>query len=89
MASIYAEVTDRTLHTPFATIVGCMQPEHFVAIRNVPGGCGPEAMRDMFARAEEAQARRERWLQQRQRAEADSLEKQQAGLQAIVKNSEG
>ena len=89
MASIYAEVTNRTLHTPFATIVGCMQPEHFVAIRNVPGGCGPEAMRDMFARAEEAQARRERWLQQRQRAEADSLEKQQAGLQAIEKNSEG
>lgn len=89
MSDIYADVTGKALHTPFETITHCLQPEHFVSIRNVPGGCGPEAMEAMFAKEQEWEARRKKWLQERQNAQKVSLEKQNEGLKEIVKNSRG
>lgn len=89
MRQIYADVTGKTLNTPFETLMRCLQPEHFVAIRNVPGGCGPQAMATMFAKEEQRKASRESWLQERRRAEEASQAMQNAGLKAIAENSRG
>ena len=89
MAQIYADVTGKTLTTPFETITGCLKPEHFVAIRNVPGGCGPEAMAAMFAEEEKRRECRAAFLQKRKDAENAAQDMQRAGLEAIVQNSRG
>ncbi len=89
MAAMYQDVTGKPLHTPFATLTACLQPEHFVSIRNVPGGCGPKAMADMLKRERERQAQREAWMDQRKAVEQASQDKQEAGLRAIVENSRG
>ena len=89
LQEMYAAVTGQTLHVPFETITRCLEPEHFVAIRNVPGGCGPRAMADMFQKEDERRACREDWLCGRRCAEETAQDMQRRGLENIVQNSRG
>lgn len=89
MAQIYADVTGKTLTTPFETITGCLKPEHFVAIRNVPADAA-EAVAAMFAEEESAANAVPHSLQKRKDAENAAQDMPSArGLEAIVQNSRG
>ena len=89
MQQMYADVTGKTLTTSFETIVNCLNPEHFIAIRNVPGGCGPEAMAAMFDKEAERRENRMNWLEKRQSIEKAAQNMQCEGMNAIVENGRG
>lgn len=89
MRQIYADVTGKILHTEFEAVMECLQPEHFISVRNVPGGCGPRAMEGMFRAEDERREVREYWLQERRKTEEQARDMQDRGLRAVIQNSRG
>ena len=83
LRDFFRQTAGRDLQVPFEKIMACLTPEHFVNIRNVPGGCGPEAMRQMLSLQEESARRRAKWLAARRAAEERALSLQAAGLKNL------
>lgn len=79
----FEEKTGRKLAVPFEEIQRCLAPEHFVQIRNIPGGCGAEAMEDMLLRQAQANAANRQWLADKEMQEQQSAAKQNDGMKAI------
>lgn len=62
-AETYKEIFGETFTQDFAPILQSINPQHFVKSRNVYGGTGPEAMRDMLVTAEEKVTRNIQWYE--------------------------
>lgn len=83
LAAFFEQVTGSRLEVPFEKLRACLVPEHFVEIRNIPGGCGPQAMTDMLARQAARGESDLGWLAARHADEEKARRLQAEGLERI------
>lgn len=83
MPAFFEQVTGSRLEVPFEKLRACLVPEHFVEIRNIPGGCGPQAMTDMLARQAARGESDLGWLAARHADEEKARRLQAEGLERI------
>lgn len=75
--TIYEEVSGKPFDGDFSQIRLSMDPEHFVRIRNVYGGCGPDAMSDMIRNSDVKLKMVEGWIEDKEK-ELDNAENKRA-----------
>lgn len=83
-AEAYAEVFGEAFNHDFAPVKRAMDPEHFVACRDVTGGTGPNAMAAMLAGAERKVAENAAWLAAARGALADADTRRTEAIRTIA-----
>ena len=79
----YLRITGKTLEVSFDSICACLTPEYFVSIRNIPGGCGPDAMKAMLDHQLIVNRENHNWLDKRKQTFVKAAKMQEDGLQRI------
>jgi argininosuccinate lyase len=83
-AEAYEQVFGEVFAFDFEPIRRAMDPEHFVACRDILGGTGPNAMADMLAGAERKIRENREWLRSAHAALQAADDKRKAAIQSIL-----
>lgn len=76
--------TQKVWQTDFSVIKKALDPENFINIRNIKGGCGPKAMNEMIETVFETQQLQEKWIKEKVEKISEAEEKLSQKISTIT-----